>query len=133
MNDKKGRRNCGAEGIDKSVIDKRKSLRNEQSLTDARKTHLLITSQCSSQIPINKHTHTHTHTHTKTNTNTHTHTYTHTQTNTHTHKHTYTHTHTVWMKSVTMFSGALRLLRHYKSNLAHLLEFKNLVIEFLNG
>ena len=30
---------------------------------------------------------------------------------------------TVWMKSLTMFSGALHLLHHYKSNLAHLLAF----------
>ena len=28
---------------------------------------------------------------------------------------------TVRMKSLTMFSGALHLLHHYKSNLAHLL------------
>ena len=31
--------------------------------------------------------------------------------------------HTVRMKSLTMFSGALHLLHHYKSNLAHLLAF----------
>ena len=30
---------------------------------------------------------------------------------------------TVRMKSLTMFSGALHLLYHYKSNLAHLLAF----------
>ena len=31
--------------------------------------------------------------------------------------------HTAWLKSLTMFSGALHLLHHYKSNLAHLLAF----------
>ena len=30
---------------------------------------------------------------------------------------------TAWMKSLTMFSGALHPLHHYKSNLAHLLAF----------
>ena len=40
---------------------------------------------------------------------------------------------TVWMKSLTMFSGALHLLHHYESNFAHLLAFKNLVLEFLNA
>ena len=37
---------------------------------------------------------------------------------------------TVRLKSLTMFSGALILLHNYKSNLAHLLAFQNLVIEF---
>ena len=40
---------------------------------------------------------------------------------------------TVWMKSLTMFSGALHLPHNYKSNFAHLLAFKDLVIEFLNA
>ena len=40
---------------------------------------------------------------------------------------------TVWMKSLTMFLGASILLHHYKSDFAHLLAFKNLVIEFLNA
>ena len=30
---------------------------------------------------------------------------------------------TVWMKSLTNFTGALILLHHYKRNLAHLLAF----------
>ena len=30
---------------------------------------------------------------------------------------------TVQIKGLTMFSGALHLLHHFKSNLAHLLEF----------
>ena len=54
----KGRRNCGAEGPDKSVIDKRQSLRNEQSLTEAREKHIIIRSHCSSRRPVNTHTHT---------------------------------------------------------------------------
>ena len=37
---------------------------------------------------------------------------------------------TAKMKSLISFSGALRLLHHYGNNLAHLLAFKNLVIEF---
>ena len=37
---------------------------------------------------------------------------------------------TIRMKSLTMFSEALLLLHHYKSNLAHLLAFQNSVIEF---
>ena len=37
---------------------------------------------------------------------------------------------TVRLKSLTMFSGALILPHHYKSNLAHLLAFQNSVIEF---
>ena len=37
------------------------------------------------------------------------------------------------MKSLTIFSGALHLLHHYKSNFIHLLAFKNLVIEFYNA
>ena len=40
--------------------------------------------------------------------------------------------HTVWMKSLTIFAGALNLLHHHKSNLAHILVLKHLVIEFLN-
>ena len=40
---------------------------------------------------------------------------------------------TVWMKSLTMFSGALHLLHNYMRNLAHLLAFKNLVTGFLNA
>ena len=45
MNNKEnGRINVGSEGIDKSVIDKRQSLRIEQSLTEARKNHLIIRS-----------------------------------------------------------------------------------------
>ena len=36
------------------------------------------------------------------------------------------------MKSITIFSGAARLLHHYRSNLAHLLAFKHLIIVFLN-
>ena len=40
---------------------------------------------------------------------------------------------TVWMKIMTMFSVALRLLHYYKIDLAHILAFKNLVIEFLNA
>ena len=43
-NPEKVRRNCGAEGLDKIVIDKRQSLRIEQSLTEARKNHLIIRS-----------------------------------------------------------------------------------------
>ena len=54
MNDpENGRRNCGAEGLDKSVIDKQQSLRIEQSLTAARKNHLIIRSHYSSRIPVN--------------------------------------------------------------------------------
>ena len=52
------RRNCGAAGLDKSVIDKRQSIRIEQSLTEARKNHLIIWSHSSYQIPVNTHTHT---------------------------------------------------------------------------
>ena len=37
---------------------------------------------------------------------------------------------TVWMKSLTIFSGALHLLHHYKSDFTHLFAFQNLVIEF---
>ena len=40
---------------------------------------------------------------------------------------------TVRLKSLNMFSGALILPHYYKSNLAHLLAFQNLVIEFLNA
>ena len=39
----------------------------------------------------------------------------------------------LWMKIMTMSSGALYLLHHYKINFAHPLEFKNLVTEFLNA
>ena len=39
---------------------------------------------------------------------------------------------TVWMKSLTMFSGILHLLHHHNRNFAHLLAFKHLVIEYLN-
>ena len=41
--------------------------------------------------------------------------------------------HTVWLKSVTIFSGGLHILHHYDSNFAHLLAFKTLVIEFFNA
>ena len=30
---------------------------------------------------------------------------------------------TIWMKSLTIFSGELHLLHHYESNLSHLLAF----------
>ena len=57
MNDpEKGIRNCGAEDLDKSVINKRQSLRIDQSLTEARKNHLIIWSHCSSRRPVNIHT-----------------------------------------------------------------------------
>ena len=55
------RRNWGAEGLDKSVIDKRQSIRVEQSLTEAWKIHLTIWSYCSSRSPVKTHTHTYTH------------------------------------------------------------------------
>ena len=43
MNDQKiGRRNYGTEGLHKSEIDKWKSLRIENSLTEDRKKHLII-------------------------------------------------------------------------------------------
>ena len=43
MNDpKKCRINYGAEGLDKSAIDKRQSLRIEQSLTEAQKNLLIL-------------------------------------------------------------------------------------------
>ena len=47
---------CGAEGLGKSVINKRQSLMIEQSLTKARKTHHIIRSHCSPRIPVNTHT-----------------------------------------------------------------------------
>ena len=40
---------------------------------------------------------------------------------------------TLWMKSLTMFSGDLHLLRQYKINFTHPLAFKNLVIEIYNA
>ena len=40
---------------------------------------------------------------------------------------------TVRMKSLTIISGELHLLHHFKSDFAHLLAFKNLVIELLNA
>ena len=59
MNDpKKCRINYGAEGLDKSAIDKRQSLRIEQSLTEAQKNLLILPSHCSSRRPVNTHTHT---------------------------------------------------------------------------
>ena len=39
---------------------------------------------------------------------------------------------TLRMNVLTMFSGALIPLHHYKRDIAHLLELKNLVIEFYN-
>ena len=57
MNDPENRRsNYVAEGLHKSVIDKRQSLRIEQLLTEARKNHLIIWSHCSSWRPVNTHT-----------------------------------------------------------------------------
>ena len=59
MNDpENGRIDFGAEGIDKSVIDKRQSLRIEHSLTDTWKNHFIIWSHCSSRRPVLKNTHT---------------------------------------------------------------------------
>ena len=37
------------------------------------------------------------------------------------------------MKTLTIFSGQLHLLHHFKSDFAHLLAFKNLVIELYNA
>ena len=41
--------------------------------------------------------------------------------------------HTVRMKYLTIFSGQLHLLHQFKSDFAHLLVFKNLIIELLNA
>ena len=47
MNDpENGRRNFGAEGLDKSVVDKQQSLKIEQSLTESQKKHLIIWPHC---------------------------------------------------------------------------------------
>ena len=51
-----GRINYGAEGLNKSVINKRQILIIEQSLTEAWKNHLIIWSHCSSQRPVNTRT-----------------------------------------------------------------------------
>ena len=53
-----GRRNCGEEGLDKIVINKKQSLRIELPLTESQKNHLIIWSHCLSQRPVNTHTHT---------------------------------------------------------------------------
>ena len=53
----KGRRNCGAEGLVKILIDKQQSLRIEQSLNEAWKNHLIIRPHNSSRRPVNTHRH----------------------------------------------------------------------------
>ena len=47
----------------------------------------------------------------------------------HQRKTTCTFLYTVWMKTLTIFSGDLILLHHYKGCFAHLLAFQNLVID----
>ena len=52
-NQENGRRDYGTEGLDKIVMDKRKSLRIDQPLNRDRKNHLIIQSHCSSRRPVN--------------------------------------------------------------------------------
>ena len=51
-----GRRNWGAEGIDKIVINKWKGISVEQSLTEDWRKLLIVKSHCSSRRPVNTHT-----------------------------------------------------------------------------
>ena len=57
MNDpENGRRHFWAEGLDKSLIDKRQNRKIEQSLTEAPENHLIIWSHYSSQRRVKTHT-----------------------------------------------------------------------------
>ena len=55
-NPENARRNYGAEGLDKSVIDKRQILRIEQSLPEAWKNNLIIWSHFLSWRPVDTYT-----------------------------------------------------------------------------